>query len=212
MECVYLIRHNETGLHKIGMTADWVRRSRELKVGQVTTEVRIVRCRDAQKWEKVLHSMFKHKRIPQSEWFRISAEEAIPKMEWLAAKTNQSMIVGNWQQAKAGHYYRRRRSSSGNWYTETKSAMALQQEAERRLTLSISSAVQERTRLARKEAGYWATKNDPSKIEWAPKDPTYNESGGWMMLVVASVILAAVSSQPVFLIIAVAAVLFALKG
>tara|TARA_E500000178_G_C16650847_1_gene586329 strand:+ start:379 stop:624 length:246 start_codon:yes stop_codon:yes gene_type:complete len=52
------------------------------------------RCSDARKWEKVLHSMFKHKRLPQSEWFDIAEEEALPKINWLAAQTNQSMVVG----------------------------------------------------------------------------------------------------------------------
>ena len=63
MECVYLIRDKQSGLHKIGMTKNWERRSKELKVGSITAKVRIVPCRNSEKWEKVLHAMFKQKRL-----------------------------------------------------------------------------------------------------------------------------------------------------
>ncbi len=117
--------------------------------------------------------MFKHKRIPQSEWFRITAEEAIPKMEWLADKTNQKIVIGNWQQAEAGHYYRRRKSRYDNWYTETKSVAQYQSDMNAQLEKTINYTEQEKMRTARVEPGYWPTKEDKNKVEWAEKDPTY---------------------------------------
>ena len=173
MECVYLIRDNESGLHKIGMSKNWERRASQLKVGTITTKVRIVPCRNSEKWEKVLHSMFNHKRLPQSEWFRITAEEAIPKMEWLASQTNQRMVIGNWHQAEAGHYYRRRKSRYDNWYTETKSAAQHRSDLNAQLEQTINYTEQEKRRAARVEPGYWPTKEDKNKVEWAEKDPTY---------------------------------------
>ena len=183
MECVYLIRDDESGLHKIGMSADWERRSRELKVGVVTSLVRVIHCNDARKWERVLHVMFKHKRLPQSEWFRISADEAIPKMEWLSSRASQSLIVGNCKEAQDGHYYRRRKSSNGNWYTEQKDRYAVRQERERQVESAIRLAERSKAREARREPGYWPTREDPSNVQWAEKDPTYRSLAGCMSLV-----------------------------
>ena len=151
-ETIYLIKHDESGLYKIGMTANWSRRSRELKVGVSTRQVKIISCQNARKWEKVLHSMFKHKRLPQSEWFKISEADAISKMNWLASQTYQRMVVGNWQQAEAGHWYRRRKSSNGYWYTETKSSAQMKAQLEQQLNSTISYA---ETSALRKARGAW---------------------------------------------------------
>lgn len=183
-ECVYLICDNATGLHKIGMSTNWERRARQLQVGIVTTKVRVVACKNAGQWERVLHAMFKHKRIPQSEWFRITAEEAIPKMEWLAMKTNQRIVIGNWKQAQDGHYYRRRKSGSGNWYTEQKNSYQIQQEESRQLELIISNSERVKLQEARREPGYWPTRADRTKVEWAEKDPTYTSVNGWVVLLI----------------------------
>ncbi len=212
MGCVYLIRDNETGLHKIGMTSDWERRSRQLKVGVCTTQVRVVPCRDPEKWERVLHAMFKHKRIPQSEWFRITAEEALPKMSWLAEQTSQKptivrqMVVGRWKQAQDGHYYRRRKSRYGNWYTEQLSTSQVRQLIEEQLELVITSAELEKARESRVEPGFWPSKVDRSKVEWAEKDPTYAAGQGCLGMAATLIIgfvVAASTQQPVFLLIAV---------
>ncbi len=155
--------------------------------------------------------MFKHKRIPQSEWFRITADEAIPKMNWLANKTNQKMIVGHWQQAQAGHYYRRRKSSYGNWYTEKKSYGQMQVEVTRQLELAVATAERSQSQLARREPGFWPTKENPAKIEWAEKDPTYTPINGWIFVVIGSVILSILSQQPALLMIALAAIVFGIN-
>jgi len=128
--------------------------------------------------------MFKHKRLPQSEWFRITEEEAIPKMNWLASKTNQQMIIGNWRRAAAGNYYRRRRSSSGNWYTQQRSAHDIRREQEQILESWIRSQEVQAKTDARKEAGYWPTKADPNKIEWQPSDPTRPQFNIWIPIAI----------------------------
>lgn len=207
MECVYLIRHNGTGLHKIGMTANWERRSRELGVGRVTTKIRLVQCKNAEKWERVLQAMFKHRRIPQSEWFQISAEESIPKMEWLAQKTSQPMIVGQWKRAQAGHYYRRRKSSYGNWYTEIKSSDMVSQETERLLEYAIRSVEKQQIQEARSQPGFWPSLNDKTKLEWADRDPTYMSSGTGCLLTagLGIILLISISSQT-WLVVGIAGV------
>jgi hypothetical protein len=136
---------------------------------------------NAAKWERALHAMFAHRRIPQTEWFRITSSEAIPKMEWLAKQTTSSrsdFIIGNWRQAQDGHYYRRRKSSNGNWYTEQKSTLAVRQQIEAQLELSIQTVVRTKTEEARKEPGFWPKQNDQTQIEWADCDPTYTPSSG----------------------------------
>jgi len=69
---LYVIRHLDTGLHKIGITNDWGRRQRELEVGTKTAPVHVVRVNDARQVERFLHRRFKANRMPQSEWFHLS--------------------------------------------------------------------------------------------------------------------------------------------
>ena len=138
-----------------------------------------VPCKDSGRWERVLHAMFKHKRLPQSEWFKISEEDAISKMKWLASKTNQRMIVGDWKRAAAGNYYRRRKSSSGNWYTEQKSAYEIKRMHDLAVESSARAAEQLQLKESRKEPGFWPTKENPEAMEWQDKDPTYR-SWDWV--------------------------------
>ncbi|MCP9911628.1 GIY-YIG nuclease family protein [Cyanobium sp. BA20m-p-22] len=72
---VYVIRHLDTGLHKIGITNNWTRRKRELEVGRKTSPVHVVRVNDARQIESFLHRRFHANRMPQSEWFNLSAEQ-----------------------------------------------------------------------------------------------------------------------------------------
>jgi hypothetical protein len=72
---LYVIRHLDTGLHKIGITNDWSRRQRELEVGTKTQPVHVVRVNDARQIERFLHRRFKANRMPQSEWFHLSDEQ-----------------------------------------------------------------------------------------------------------------------------------------
>lgn len=212
MECVYLIRHNETNLLKIGMTTNWHQRSRRLEIGRTTTKIMTVPCQDSGKWEKVLHAMFKHKRLPQSEWFKISEEDAISKMKWLASMTNQKMIVGNWKRAAAGNYYRRRKSSSGNWYTEQKSAYEIKRMYDLAVDTAVRSAEQLQLKQARKEPGFWPVKANPEVVEWQEKDPSLSDwewlGGAFMILfcgipVLISLFIGAYIFLPVLLVFAV---------
>lgn len=192
-ECVYLICDNETGLHKIGMTKNWARRSRELQVGSTTTAVRTWDCPDAMKWEKVLHFQFKHKRLPQSEWFRVSENEVLPKMQWLLQRVtygrNQyNLIIGQWKQAKEGHFYRRRRSQGGHWYTETAGREQVLSQAKTSLEAVVNDSALKAQRIARNESGYWPTKEDPAQLEWAKKDPTLAREKLFYLLFLAGLV------------------------
>lgn len=209
-ECVYLIRDDETGLHKIGITSNWARRSRQLQVGRGSTAVRLVPCADAKKWERVLHAQFRHKRLPQSEWFRITEEEALPKMQWLAhelakAKEGSIFVVGRWQQAKAGHYYRRRKSKNGHWYTETKSWNEIQQDREQYLVRRAVIAEREAVKRARREPGFWPVPGT-TDVTWQDKDPLLARQQRNALFLLSGLLGLAVvlaSSNPILLFVAV---------
>ena len=83
------------------------------------------------------------------------------------------MIVGHWKLAVAGHYYRRRKSRYNNWYTQTRSAAEHQAYINNQLEQKTSSYARQKANESRLEPGYWPTKEDKTKVEWAEKDPTY---------------------------------------
>lgn len=68
---IYVIKSELLDAHKIGITNDWSRRKRELKVGISTTAVHVARINNAESLETYLHGKFQNSRLPQSEWFRL---------------------------------------------------------------------------------------------------------------------------------------------
>ena len=68
---IYLI-NNQAGLHKIGITQDWSRRSRELEVGTKTAAVLTATVIRPKALELALHRRYKAQRLPQTEWFQLS--------------------------------------------------------------------------------------------------------------------------------------------
>lgn len=67
---VYFIRNQD--LYKIGITSDLDRRMKELKPDEIMATMVTAYF---QEYEKELHSRYKHCRIPQTEYFRLSTEE-----------------------------------------------------------------------------------------------------------------------------------------
>ena len=116
---IYLIRHERTGLYKIGMTSRWGQRSKALEVGKTTRLIKKIECQNHQKWERVLHKMFAEGRLAGSEYFELDAGEAIRKLEWVSATANEThqMVIGKWKNGANG-LYRRRKSKNGYWYTQ----------------------------------------------------------------------------------------------
>tara|TARA_B100000700_G_C14846199_1_gene761713 strand:+ start:182 stop:604 length:423 start_codon:yes stop_codon:yes gene_type:complete len=64
---VYLIRNKD--IYKIGITKNIARRMKQLKPHSI---IQIIQVRDFMNIEKELHEYFKSKRIPQTEYFRLS--------------------------------------------------------------------------------------------------------------------------------------------
>ena len=69
---VYRIRHKRSGMIKIGISDNWERRARELKVGVTTEVLNLQTCESiaaAAAVEKQAHKLLDSYRLPQSEWF-----------------------------------------------------------------------------------------------------------------------------------------------
>ena len=64
---VFVVRSNSNGLHKIGVTKDWLRSSKQLQVGQQTTQIHTVWVNNALQIERYLQRRFRAKRMPQSD-------------------------------------------------------------------------------------------------------------------------------------------------
>ena len=72
---IYIIRHVESGMIKIGRTDEWSRRSKELLVGLATEVIEIdadfESTQESHEVEQRTHRLLKQYRLPQSEWFYI---------------------------------------------------------------------------------------------------------------------------------------------
>jgi len=69
---IYLIRSLLIDGHKIGITQNWSRRSRQLEVGIKAVEVLVETVPHPRALELALHRRFRQKRIPQTEYFALS--------------------------------------------------------------------------------------------------------------------------------------------
>ena len=74
---LYLVCCDQSGLHKIGITNNWAQRRRQLRVGETTTQVHVVRVNKAEQLERYLHRRFSAKRLPQSEWFKLDSADLV---------------------------------------------------------------------------------------------------------------------------------------
>lgn len=78
MKCVYLIRSLHSPDHyKIGVTGDWERRAKELRVNYLTEEIFRYDIANAYQVEKELHQQFERTRLPQSEWFLLDIADVV---------------------------------------------------------------------------------------------------------------------------------------
>lgn len=67
---VYFIRNGD--LYKIGITENLLRRVKELNPDEI---LNVVRCSNYKELERKLHEHFKHKRLPQTEYFRLDPHQ-----------------------------------------------------------------------------------------------------------------------------------------
>lgn len=72
---VYIILHKESNLYKVGRTINEERRFKELDVGGSTKLVKSYKVFNHSSVEKLCHRAFANKRLPQSEYFKLTDEE-----------------------------------------------------------------------------------------------------------------------------------------
>ena len=70
---IYFIRHL-SGSYKIGITLDWNRRSKELKVGSNCREILVAQIEDPGHLEKVILRKYSKYNLPGSEWLNLKSE------------------------------------------------------------------------------------------------------------------------------------------
>ena len=94
---VYLIR-DQSGLHKIGQTRNWDKRSRQLKIGTKTSQILTATVINPERVELTLHHRYSAQRLPQSEWFSLTPQqiqEVIAEFKAEAAKCQGSNADGH---------------------------------------------------------------------------------------------------------------------
>jgi len=74
-EVLYVIEHVDSGMTKIGITGDWLSRSRALKLHEKTRLVGLFEPGDMQEAEKELHALFRRSRLPGSEYFSLTKDQ-----------------------------------------------------------------------------------------------------------------------------------------
>ena len=72
---VYIILHKESNLYKIGRTINKERRFKELEVGTSTKLINSYRVFNHKAVEKLCHKMFADKRLPQTEYFKLTEKD-----------------------------------------------------------------------------------------------------------------------------------------
>ncbi len=80
---VYFIRNG--GLYKIGVTEDLARRFKELVPDEI---LNTVRCSNFREVEQTLHSRFRKVRLPQTEYFRLDANQVMQVHDALVELAN----------------------------------------------------------------------------------------------------------------------------
>jgi hypothetical protein len=84
---LYLLRSNaDPSLHKIGITNHWHQRAKQLEVGLSTACIGRWLVSDSRQLETFLHRRFKAHRLPQSEWFHLSADQ----VAWATAAASKA--------------------------------------------------------------------------------------------------------------------------
>lgn len=71
---VYVLRHQKSGVYKIGMTTQMVGRMKALRVEADTELVSKIKSKNPRRLESFLHARYKQQRLPQSEWFSLDHE------------------------------------------------------------------------------------------------------------------------------------------
>ncbi|CAK23331.1 GIY-YIG nuclease family protein [Synechococcus sp. CS-197] len=91
-ECVYLITNGD--LHKIGITANFERRMRELKPDHVQARLNLDGDENftAADVERTLHARFRHLRIPQTEYFRLENQDILECCNLMKSFSVQSEV------------------------------------------------------------------------------------------------------------------------
>ena len=86
---IYVLKDLQIGGYKIGKTYRLTQRMAQLKVGDKAEIVGLWSSPNYGDLERILHTRWKTKRIPQSEWFALSSKELKEVAMWLNENASQ---------------------------------------------------------------------------------------------------------------------------
>ena len=92
---IYLIRNKD--LYKIGITVSMKRRVKELKPDEVIAVKEAANMRGI---EQLLHNRYKHQRIPQTEYFRLTSDEVEEAVYILGGETAENYEIAQHSKRK----------------------------------------------------------------------------------------------------------------
>ena len=93
-KCLYIIKHHQTGLVKIGISNNWYERAKALKTGIATYPIIVVLTENGASLERYLHEEYSEYRLPGSEYFYLD-QQAIG--EAVSTALQHGRVLSNWR-------------------------------------------------------------------------------------------------------------------
>ena len=96
---IYFIRFKPS-LYKIGITVDWERRSKELKVGSVCKAIKVRRVKNPGRLEKIILQKYDKCNLPGSEYLQLNSEQVKDIKEIISDKSEYKQVFKDWDTGK----------------------------------------------------------------------------------------------------------------
>lgn len=93
--CLYIIKHHQTGLIKIGISNNWYSRAKALKVGTATYPIVVVLTENCANLERQLHEEYNEYRLPGSEYFSLDTRAV---GEAVSTALQYGSVLPNWSE------------------------------------------------------------------------------------------------------------------
>ena len=100
---LYFIRFSPT-IYKVGITSDWKRRSKELKVGKNNNSIcKAVKVRNVEnpgRLEKIILQKYENCRLPGSEYLKLNVEQVANIKKMIEDKNAYKQVFKDWDTAR----------------------------------------------------------------------------------------------------------------
>ena len=103
---LYLLKNNILGGYKIGITSSPASRFKALGVGNKSTLIGYWQLDAYRELEKQLHKQYADKRVPQSEWFALTAEDIHNVIQAVTSISTVEFLLPEFAQEFSGLQYK----------------------------------------------------------------------------------------------------------